>query len=232
MGGNLLNLEFLNQFELLELLGDELWEVLGGLNEGERVVTTGNMLIDAQAQLNASAGQGAVGHQHGAPAGSDSTNTTPALPPLTEAQQAGVKEFLALAGAITTALAADDLKEFTTHAAKTHTAVPALAAPFPPDSPWRSLVAGIQTAGHVASAGDLKTARKNFHPLSQAVVEFTKALRQRESEFKSLKIFRCPMTKDAFPGAPRTAEWIQFATPIRNPYFGAEMLDCGSEVKP
>ena len=34
------------------------------------------------------------------------------------------------------------------------------------------------------------------------------------------------------PGAPRTAEWLQLAAPIRNPYFGAEMLDCGSEVKP
>jgi hypothetical protein len=32
--------------------------------------------------------------------------------------------------------------------------------------------------------------------------------------------------------SPRTAEWLQLAAPIRNPYFGAEMLDCGSEVKP
>ena len=32
---------------------DAMWEVLGGLKEGERVVTSGNMLIDGQAQLNA-----------------------------------------------------------------------------------------------------------------------------------------------------------------------------------
>lgn len=32
--------------------GDELWEVLRGLDEGERVVTSGNVLIDAQAQFN------------------------------------------------------------------------------------------------------------------------------------------------------------------------------------
>jgi len=31
--------------------GDELWEVLDGLKEGERVVTTGNLLIDSEAQL-------------------------------------------------------------------------------------------------------------------------------------------------------------------------------------
>lgn len=33
--------------------GDALWEVLDGLREGEQVVTSGNMLIDGQAQLDA-----------------------------------------------------------------------------------------------------------------------------------------------------------------------------------
>ncbi len=84
---------------------------------------------------------------------------------------------------------------------------------------------------HLAPGTDLKAARKSFHPLSEVVVEFAKALRRQEAAFKSLKVFRCPMTKDAFPGAPRTAEWIQFEPTVRNPYFGAEMLDCGSEVK-
>jgi len=35
-------------------VGDALWEVLGGLKEGERVVLSGNMLIDGQAQLDSS----------------------------------------------------------------------------------------------------------------------------------------------------------------------------------
>lgn len=34
--------------------GDNLWEVLDGLSEGDRIVTAGNMLIDSQAQLNQS----------------------------------------------------------------------------------------------------------------------------------------------------------------------------------
>jgi len=32
--------------------GDALWEVLGGLKEGEQVVTSGNILLDGQAQLD------------------------------------------------------------------------------------------------------------------------------------------------------------------------------------
>jgi multidrug efflux pump subunit AcrA (membrane-fusion protein) len=31
--------------------GDEFWEVLDGLKEGEKVVTTGNLLVDSEAQL-------------------------------------------------------------------------------------------------------------------------------------------------------------------------------------
>ena len=34
--------------------GDDSWEVLAGVGEGERVVTVGNLLIDAQAHLNQS----------------------------------------------------------------------------------------------------------------------------------------------------------------------------------
>jgi membrane fusion protein, copper/silver efflux system len=207
--------------------GDDEYEVLDGIAEGERVVTQGGMLIDAQAQLNASANQ---------PTGEgvssrDFTGTTNGLPPLTDAQQKAVHEFLALANAITAALAGDNLEEFNAQALKAHSAVPSLAGAFATDSPWRPSIEKLEAAAHLAPATDLKAGRKSFHPLSEAVVEFAKALRRQEAVFKSLKIFRCPMTKDAFPGAPRTAEWIQFESPIRNPYFGAEMLDCGSEVK-
>jgi Cu(I)/Ag(I) efflux system membrane fusion protein len=206
--------------------GDDEYEVLEGVAEGERVVTQGGMLIDAQAQLNASANQ-----QTGEAPGRQFTGATNALPPLSDAQQKAVQEFLALANAITASLAGDNLAEFNTQALKTHTSVPALAATFPNDSPWRPSIEKLEAVAHLPPGTDLKGARKSFHPLSEAVVEFAKALRRQEAAFKSLKVFRCPMTKDAFPGAPRTAEWIQFEPAVHNPYFGAEMLDCGSEVK-
>ena len=33
-------------------VGDEAYELLEGVTEGERVVTSGNLLVDGQAQLN------------------------------------------------------------------------------------------------------------------------------------------------------------------------------------
>jgi len=209
---------------------DGVWEILEGVKEGEAVVTQGNLLIDAQAQLNASASP-AAGHDHGA------ANAKPAvpavtLPALTTEQSAAVTEYLKLADAITAALAADNLAEFNTQASLTHTATPALGKAFAADSPWRKLIDPIEKSGHLTNAANLTGARKVFHPFSVAVVDLTQELRRQESAFKTLKVFRCPMTKDAFEGAPRTADWIQLSPTLRNPYFGAEMLECGVEVKP
>jgi hypothetical protein len=104
-----------------------------------------------------------------------------------------------------------------------------LLTTFASTNAWQALLKPIEKAGHLGDADSLKDARKAFHPFSEASVILAQVLRRADKEFASVKVFRCPMTKDAFPGAPRTAEWIQFEPTVRNPYFGAEMLDCGSE---
>jgi membrane fusion protein, copper/silver efflux system len=202
-------------------VGEEDYEVLDGLKEGESVVTQGSMLIDAQAQLNSTA----------TPAEA-STLIESNFPPLTLAQSEAAGQYLALADALGSALAADDLKEFNAQAARTHSATPELLKSFAADGPWRALVTPLDSVGHLAEANDLKAARKSFHALSKVSVALAQALRRGEMSFRGVKVFRCPMTKDAFPDAPRTAEWIQLKPEVRNPWFGAEMLDCGSEVKP
>ena len=209
--------------------GDEDWEVLDGLNERDRVVTSGNLLIDAQAQLRAGGSGGGGEHSHEATSGHAPDAK---LPPLTAAQRDAAKQLLAATAALSSALAADNLGAFNSDAPKVHPAVAALAAAFAKESPWRPLIDSADSAAHIESAADLKAARKKFLPLSSVAVAFTKRLRAQDAEFTSIKVFRCPMAKDSFPGAPSAAEWIQTAGPLKNPYFGAEMLDCGTEVKP
>lgn len=69
-------------------MGDALMEVLAGLQEGERVVTSGNMLLDSQAQLDAMA--------------------RPETTPPAEISQA-LMNYLQTAAAVNAALANDDL---------------------------------------------------------------------------------------------------------------------------
>ena len=202
--------------------GDALVEVASGLSAGDKVVVNGNLLIDGQAEMNRAFAEPAA------------TNAPAAAPPaMTDAQRKAVKELFALADALTASLAADNLNEFNTQAARIHAAMPALMDRFvDADKSWHPLLKGIEEAGHLEKASDLKAARKTFHPFSIAAVALAQALRRNDQEFSSLKVFRCPMTKGVFEGASKTSDWIQLQPSIRNPYFGAEMLDCGAEVTP
>ncbi len=205
--------------------GDDLLEVLDGLSEGERIVTSGNMLIDAQAQLNQS-GQPA-GPDQGAP--TQETKSAP-MPPLNEAQTAAAKDFFAVADSVAVALAADNLAAFNGAAVKLHTAVPALQAAFAEAESWKPRVQAIASSGHLPEAASLEAARKAFVPFTKAVVEFVKPLRAQPA-FTGIKIYQCPMVNQAVPGTPKIGQWLQAQAPLRNPFFGAEMIDCGSEVK-
>ena len=204
--------------------GDEGWQVLKGLEEGERVVTSGNLLIDAQAQFN----------QGGAPAEDDrdeSPKEAKSLPPSSEAQQKIANEFFAVAGKISDALAADDFKQFNGHAAKLHTVLPALSDAFANDGGRKKLIQKLGQPGHFPEAKDLETARKVFVPFTMATVEFAKSVRN-EPAFKAVKIYKCPMASQGVPDAPKNGFWIQTEGPLRNPFFGSAMLTCGSEVQP
>lgn len=202
--------------------GDTHVEVASGLNAGDKVVVNGNLLIDGQAEMN---------RVFAEPATTLPTNT--ALPALTDAQRQAVKELAGLADALGRSLAADQLGDFNAQAAKTHAATPKLMDAFAnADKTWHPFLKAIEEASHLEQATDLKAARKAFHTFVTASVALVQAVRRNDKEFAALKVFRCPMTKSAFPGAPKAAEWLQLNPEIRNPYFGAEMLDCGSEVKP
>lgn len=158
--------------------GDIAVEILGGLAEGEKVVTQGNLMIDAEAQMAQPDSLGAVEEV-----------------PASAVDEATMERWTALsAGAA--ALAADDLAAF-------------------------------KASGAVKEpAPDLAAARRAFYKVVTPAVE--EALRYPGA----VRVYECPMTSSAFPGAPDKARWIQFDPPLRNPWFGAAMLECGSEVKP
>ena len=54
-------------------------------------------------------------------------------------------------------------------------------------------------------------------------------LRDRKAIWKrTLNIYKCPM----WPKPGQTSHWLLLQGPLKNPFYGAEMLDCGSEVTP
>jgi Cu(I)/Ag(I) efflux system membrane fusion protein len=208
-------------------VGDGLWEILDGLEEGEKVVTTGNLLIDAQSQLD----HGGSPHSHeGEPTKAPTAAAQSALvlkEPLNETQRKTAKDLFAIAGELSDVLAADDLAGFNQRVAALHPAASAVASAFGQAADW------VTSTAHLQSSTDLATARKDYYPFSKALAEFAHALRLHDSSFGDVRIFECPMVKDAVPDAPeRKGRWVQLKPELRNPFFGSEMLECGVEVKP
>jgi Cu(I)/Ag(I) efflux system membrane fusion protein len=210
--------------------GDDFVEVLDGVRAGERVVTTGNLLIDAQAQLNVTGRSMSGAATSNSPATSGQTTAT-SLKVLSSTQQQVTREFLQLTSDLGASLAADDLKKFNDIAPRVHATIPKLIDSLGDATPLRPALQKLEESGHLETAKDLAAARKEFLGFSIAAVELAKPLRSTEP-FKTIKIFNCPMVDRAVRGAGKNGPWIQIEGPLRNPFFGAEMIDCGSEVKP
>lgn len=214
--------------------GDDAWEVLEGLDPGDRVVIHGNLLIDAQAQLDQATRSAAAeavpaptdaSHQHPA------ATTPPPEPDLTPDQLDAARALLVAEEALRRSLAQDDLAAFHRALPGLQPAREALERVFPAADPTRPLVDAVIRASNLEPAANLRLARQAFFPLSQSLVALFQHLRRVSPVLHSVKIYQCPMTAEAFDGAPPRARWIQPAPPLGNPWFGAEMLECGTEIQ-
>ena len=106
------------------------------------------------------------------------------------------------------ALASDSTEGVKANAGEIATAASALGAP----------AAKIDMAAiQLASAGELDDARAKFGVLSEAIDTYMTGLHLTPPE--GVKIAFCPMARKP---------WMQQAESIANPYYGTQMLTCGS----
>jgi Cu(I)/Ag(I) efflux system membrane fusion protein len=191
--------------------GDEVWEIAGGLKEGDRVVTTGNLLLDSQARINHPA----------------ETASPPPSNPLPESQQQAALDFFTAVAKLSEALASEQPGDFRTDAGQLARPAAALAAAF------GDRVAKLVALAKLSDGGDLPAQRAAFFPLSEATADFALELRREFKGLESVRIFVCDMTRERIPGAkPERGRWVQVKGDARNPWWGAEMITCGAEVRP
>ena len=185
--------------------GDDDWEILEGVSEGEKVVTQGGLLLDGQSQLN-----GVAPLPLSSAVGSSVGFDGPGL--------------ILAADRARGALAADDLAGY-------REAVTTMAG-LPPPTPETPLSRQVLEVLPGTEPADLEAARREFLPFSEALVAWGEALRRSDPNCARLKLYLCPMGKGIFPGAPAQARWVQLDGPIGNPWYGPRMIDCGSEIQP
>ena len=147
---------------------------------------------------------------------------------LNDSQLAAARTFFTAADAASASLANDDLNAFNQAAAKLPPAAAELQKAFDQNHPWHGFAEQISKASTLPQAASLEDARKSFYPFTAAATDFAKAARKQNDGFASLKIYKCPMAAKA----GQTSFWLQSQGPLHNPFYGAKMPDCGSEVTP
>ena len=109
---------------------------------------------------------------------------------------------------IAAALASDSMEGVTMNAGEIATAASALGA----------LAFKIDTAAaQLTGAGDLADARGKFGALSEAIDSYM--TNQHLSRPEGVRVAFCPMVMKP---------WLQKGDELRNPYYGSQMLTCGS----
>jgi membrane fusion protein, copper/silver efflux system len=202
--------------------GDTHIEVLTGVKEGDAVVTNGNLLIDGQAEMNRAFM-------------TPPETTTPATA-LNNEQKTSVADFIKLADAMAAALGKDDLAAFNKASEPTMEITGKLGKDLSPKGPGESVVDAkaldsLDKARHFHGFDDIKSARTAFHKFSVAATAALEPLR-KAGQTPDFQIYECGMVDEAIPNVPKKARWIQTdGRPLANPFFGAEMLECGKEIK-
>ncbi len=198
--------------------------VLRGLDEGEAVATSGNFLIDSQMQL---AGKPSLIDPSRAKVRKPKKPQPLSFPEIHIEPLAGdggkqLEELYAAYMAVQSSLAGDKKIE-ESQAMKLQAAGTALLEVADvPESAKPLLQTIVDKSAHLHHM-DLKSAREQFKTISHSVIRLATRLRGEAAENKFTHFF-CPMVKGG------GGDWLQADSKLQNPYYGSQMLTCGTKV--
>lgn len=215
----------------------DVYSIVDGLNNGEEVVTNGTFTVDAAAQLqgkksmmNTQGGKTTTGHEGHAGMGNTTNNETSGqvahnkrlevpskfqshLKAVFDAyittENALVKDNAEAAknaaGVLLKSISEVDMKLLKDQDAHNH---------------WMQLDKGLKEAAtSISKTSDIKKQREHFVHLSAHLINAVKTFGIDQKVYVEF----CPMANNNVG-----AYWLSKDKEIRNPYFGKEMLDCGS----
>ncbi|GAB5559517.1 MAG: hypothetical protein SynsKO_11640 [Synoicihabitans sp.] len=189
----------------LGAVGDGFYAIRGGLTEGARVVTEAALLLESQAQLNS-------------PPSIEASTSTMTMDADTDI--AALRPLIFAAADAAAALAADDLNAYIETLPRLHEGWSGYVdqTPDAEEGPLNEMIMAL------SDGPTLTAAREPFEPFSTAVADLAKQAGLHRSD--DINIFQCPMTP-----VLGTGRWVQRDADLRNPFFGAEMLNCGTPIR-
>src|SRR6516164_5427311 len=201
-------------------------EVLEGLSEGERVVSSANFLIDAESRI-----QGALKTWDVESETKEKNSPgTPAQGRKTPLDQNAVPAFQSVLGAydrIHESLVKDQIDGVAAQAVSLRASIRQLISSTPErmkEEGYRNALAKLRRTAEGFDARNLEDARAQFGYFSADLIAFLKgypALAERP-----IYTITCPMWKES------PAQWVQTTAQVKNPFLGKQMPDCGQVSGP
>jgi membrane fusion protein, copper/silver efflux system len=193
----------------------DVFPVVAGLAEGERVVTKGAFVLDADLQIRGGASM---------MAGPDDLGEGPwdQVIELPTSERQKLRPVVSAYLELQQALTRDDLPGATAAGLllRDGTVAVNLASPQTAKDAWAKLAEALgRQAVMISQADTLEGARAPFEALSAAVEVLLRIF--GDPLDRRLSIAFCPMAHG------RGATWVQAGEEVENPYFGPSMLDCG-----
>jgi len=224
------------EIELGPRAGD-FYIVHHGLREGELVVTHGNFKIDSALQIQAKpsmmspeGGAPPPGHQHGqgGTAQTMAQHKRPETPDTPETFRAQLEAVWRAYLHVAAALADDDFETASSAAQSAGDALEKVNMALlrgESHMAWMKELPNLrQPLAQMVAAEDIEHLRAGFALLSDELAVVIG--RFGVGAESPVHVLKCPM---AFNN--RGATWLQDNRDVRNPYFGAQMLSCGSVVR-
>jgi Cu(I)/Ag(I) efflux system membrane fusion protein len=207
-------------------------EVLDGLKPGEEVVTSGQFLIDSEANVREALAKmikGNLSSDQKVSVASTGRGELAALPEATaKSLQSIVTDYLQIQGK----LAADSIQDLATPANGIAHEVDSIIKIEIPEAPhfWHTHDEAATIRGkalELATAKSLDQARVTFADLSIALGKLLKGTGVPKSFGREVQELHCPMYRQGQGGTV----WLQTAGAVSNPYFGTVMPGCFDQRK-
>jgi hypothetical protein len=196
-------------------------EVLEGLSEGERVVSSANFLIDAESRIQGALKTWDVENE-------TQEKNSPATPAPSQKRplgQSAVPAFQSVLGAydrIHESLATDQLDGVVAQAVALRGAIRQLISLSPEsmkEEDYRNALTKLRRTAESFDARNLEDARAQFGFFSADLIAFLKGHPALVDH--PIYTMTCPMWKES------PAQWMQTTTRVKNPFLGKQMPDCG-----
>jgi RND family efflux transporter MFP subunit len=194
-----------------------LVQILSGIKPGERVVASGQFLLDSESRLREAVAK-VLDQKPTAPAPGAPPAPSPTIAVPTAKVDAVVAAYLPLAESLGAVQKSDAPLGFDALAA----AIRALHAETADPAGVR-LIDAASGAAEAMKGQTLDQQRERFKTLSAAVISLVDAMPPSSSVTQSLFVLNCPMAK---------ADWLQRTEGVANPYYAEDMKACGSVVRP